>query len=104
MNPSHHNKGPCLEYNVLEKEDEHSSHNTSLNNARRQHENSILEQENTVHVELDSSGVCKYNSSQLDPGLDVSNLYDLNELVLLWFLWSEERAILGLFRPLRYHG
>ena len=44
----------------------------SLNNTREQAEDTILEQENAVLVESDSSGA----SSQLDPDLD-----DLNGLV-----------------------
>ena len=51
-----------------------SSQTTSLDNARRQSEDTI--QENTVHSESDSSGACKHFPSQLDPYLDVSNLSD----------------------------
>ena len=62
-----------------------SNQTTSLDNARRQPEDTILrQQENTVHIESNSSGACKHAckhiSSQLDPDLDVSNLSD-NELV-----------------------
>ena len=58
-----------------------STQTTSLNNARRQPEDTILEQENTVHIESDSSGACNLISSQLDPDLDTSNLSDSHELV-----------------------
>ena len=50
-----------------------------LNNARRQPfepEDTILEQENTVHVKSDSSGACKHISSQPDPDLDITKLGD----------------------------
>ena len=49
------------------------------NNARRQPlepEDTILEQENTVHVKSDSSGACKHISSQPDPDLDITNRSD----------------------------
>ena len=58
-----------------------SSQTNSLNNARRQPEDTILEQENTVHIESDSSGACNLISSQPDPDLDISNLSDSHELV-----------------------
>ena len=58
-----------------------SSQTTSQNNARRQPKDTILEQENTVYVESDSSGVYTHISSQPDPDLGISNLSDSNELL-----------------------
>ena len=58
-----------------------SSQTTSMNKSRRQSEDTIHEQENTVHIESDSSGACKHISSQPDPDLDISNLSDSHELV-----------------------